>query len=66
MIPRSLLLKNCWSYNSLKRPSAAEIVELLSNNPRLVSPSIDVPLASVQIERWVSLSYLPSLVHSSN
>ena len=34
-----------------KRPTAGEIVELLYSNPRLVSPCIDVPLASVQIER---------------
>ena len=48
---RSTLLQSCWSYSSSRRPTAAEIVELLFNCPRLVSPSIDVPLASVQIER---------------
>ena len=35
--------------------TAAEIAELLYNNPRLVSPCIDVPLASVQVVlmmRW--------------
>ena len=41
----------CWSHTPTKRPTAGEIVELLQSNPRLVSPSIDVPLASVQIER---------------
>ena len=51
MLYRRILLKNCWSFNPVKRPNASEIVELLANNPRLVSPSIDVPLASVQIER---------------
>jgi len=45
------LLQNCWNYTSGRRPTAAEIVELLYENPRLVSPCIDVPLASVQIER---------------
>jgi hypothetical protein len=42
-----------------KRPSAGEIVELLLKNPRVVSPCIDVPLASVQIERTDSLEMLP-------
>ena len=48
---RSQLLQSCWSYSPSRRPTAGEIVELLFNCPRLVSPSIDVPLASVQIER---------------
>ena len=42
-----------------RRPSAAEIVEVLGNNPRLVSPCIDVPLASVQVERTDSLEMIP-------
>ena len=45
------MLKSCWSHTPSKRPTAGEIVELLNSNPRLVSPCIDVPLASVQIER---------------
>ena len=48
---RHELLRACWSHTSSKRPTAGEIVELLNSNPRLVSPCIDVPLASVQIER---------------
>ena len=44
-------MRACWSHTSSKRPTAGEIVELLNSNPRLVSPCIDVPLASVQIER---------------
>ena len=43
------LLRSCWSQSPTKRPSAAEVAELLYNNPRLVSPCIDVPLASVQV-----------------
>jgi len=54
------LLKSCWSRTPTKRPAAGEIVELLYNNPRLVSPCIDVPLASVQIERTDSLELIPS------
>jgi len=53
------LLKSCWSRTATKRPTAAEIVELLYNNPRLVSPCIDVPLASVQMERTDSLELIP-------
>merc|ERR1719445_2907836 len=45
------LLQSCWSFTPSRRPSAAEIVELLLDNPRLVHPSIDVPLACVQNER---------------
>ncbi|XP_023326697.1 uncharacterized protein LOC111700109 isoform X2 [Eurytemora carolleeae] len=54
------LLKLCWRIEPTKRPTAAEIVELLGNTPRLVSPCIDVPLASVAIERTDSLELLPS------
>jgi hypothetical protein len=57
---RGSLLKSCWSRTATKRPTAAEIVELLYNNPRLVSPCIDVPLASVQMERTDSLELIPS------
>ena len=56
---RGSLLKTIWSPTPTKRPSASEIVELLTNNPRLISPCIDVPLASVQIERTDSLELLP-------
>ena len=44
-----------------KRPSASEIVELLSNTPRLIAPCVDVPLASVQVERTDSLEMIPSV-----
>ena len=55
------LLKTCWNMTATKRPTASEIVELLSNNPRLISPCIDVPLASVQVERTDSLELIPSV-----
>jgi len=32
---------------------------MMGGNPRLVSPSIDVPLASVQVERTDSLEMIP-------
>lgn len=53
------LLSNCWDQIPTKRPSASEISELLGGSPRLVSPSIDVPLASVQVERTDSLEMMP-------
>ena len=53
------MLRTCWSHTPTKRPMAGEIVELFYNNPRLVSPSIDVPLASIQEERSDSLELFP-------
>lgn len=32
------------------RTRASEIVEFLANNPRLISPCLEIPLASVQLE----------------
>lgn len=47
---REGLLKSCWALEPQKRPQASEIVEFLANNPRIVSPCLDIPLASVQLE----------------
>jgi len=38
---REQLLKSCWVLDAPKRPHAAEIVEFLANNPRIVSPCLD-------------------------
>ncbi|XP_055386456.1 atrial natriuretic peptide receptor 2-like isoform X2 [Condylostylus longicornis] len=43
------LMKACWSLDYKKRPSASEIVEYISSNPRLLTPCLDVPLSSVQM-----------------
>ena len=56
------MLQSCWDITPTKRPSASEIAEVLGNNPRLVSPCIDVPLASVQIERTDSLEMIPTKI----
>ena len=45
---RSDLLKRCWSKEPSKRPTAGDILTSLTSNPRLICPSIDVPMASVQ------------------
>ncbi|XP_072396651.1 uncharacterized protein [Diabrotica undecimpunctata] len=43
------LMKSCWKRESKERPTACQIVEFLANNPRLLSPCLDVPISSVQI-----------------
>lgn len=55
------MLKSCWQMTATKRPTASEVVELLSNTPRLICPCIDIPLASVQVERTDSLELIPSV-----
>ena len=57
----TFFFQSCWNMTATKRPTASEIVELLSNSPRLISPCIDVPLASVQVERTDSLELIPSV-----
>jgi serine/threonine protein kinase len=43
------LMKACWNLQHKKRPSAHEVLEYISNYPRLLTPCLDVPLASVQL-----------------
>nr|CAD7396592.1 unnamed protein product [Timema poppensis] len=44
------LIQSCWNNDHKKRPQASEIVEFLANNPRLLTPCLDIPLSSVQME----------------
>ncbi|XP_017753016.1 PREDICTED: uncharacterized protein LOC108545751 [Eufriesea mexicana] len=44
------LMYSCWRKEHTKRPTAPEIVDFLATNPRILSPCLDVPLSSVQIE----------------
>ncbi|XP_012262718.2 uncharacterized protein LOC105689915 isoform X2 [Athalia rosae] len=44
------LIRSCWKIDHKLRPKAPEIVDILATNPRLISPCLDVPLASVQLE----------------
>ncbi|KAK2582228.1 hypothetical protein KPH14_004575 [Odynerus spinipes] len=48
--PLENLMYSCWCVNQHDRPTAPEIVEFLATNPRILSPCLDVPLASVQLE----------------
>ena len=59
--PRGNLLKSIWNKEPTNRPTASEISEVLANNPRIVMPCIDIPLASVQVERTDSLELIPSV-----
>ncbi|EZA52311.1 Insulin receptor [Ooceraea biroi] len=44
------LMYSCWNVDHTTRPTAPEIVDYLAMNPRIVSPCLDVPLSSVQLE----------------
>nr|XP_045607313.1 atrial natriuretic peptide receptor 2-like isoform X2 [Procambarus clarkii] len=50
-----VLLKTCWHRNPLRRPQVLQIIEHLINYPRLISPCLDGPQSSVQIEDTLSL-----------
>ncbi|XP_042206983.1 receptor-type guanylate cyclase gcy-1-like isoform X2 [Homarus americanus] len=60
-IPRGIkpqldvLLKTCWHRVPSRRPQVLQIIEHLIAYPRLISPSLDGPQSSVQIEDTVSL-----------
>ncbi|XP_070151049.1 uncharacterized protein [Polyergus mexicanus] len=49
------LMYSCWNVDHTKRPSAPEIVDFLATNPRIISPCLDVPLSSVQLEHTAQL-----------
>lgn len=57
------LMKACWNPHYKKRPTASEISHFISNYPRLVTPCLDVPLASVQMPESDSdqMDLLPGL-----
>lgn len=61
------LMKACWNVSYIKRPTASEVCEFISTYPKLVTPSLDVPLASVQIAETESdqLELLPGLRKTS-
>ncbi|PNF24229.1 hypothetical protein B7P43_G15826 [Cryptotermes secundus] len=46
------LIRSCWNFDHKRRPQVSEIVEFVANNPRLISPCLDVPLASVQMDDY--------------
>ncbi|KAH8018674.1 hypothetical protein HPB51_010395 [Rhipicephalus microplus] len=49
------LLLRCWARSPSLRPTACEIVEILANDTKLISPCLDLPPASVQVEGTDSL-----------
>ncbi|KAK8775171.1 hypothetical protein V5799_031484 [Amblyomma americanum] len=49
------LLLRCWARIPSQRPTACEIVEILANDSKLISPCLDLPPASVQVEGTDSL-----------
>uniref|UniRef100_A0A1B6EJJ0 Gamma-aminobutyric acid type B receptor subunit 2 n=1 Tax=Cuerna arida TaxID=1464854 RepID=A0A1B6EJJ0_9HEMI len=52
------LMRSCWNVDYKKRPKASEIVEFIANNPRLLQPCLEGPLASVQIDDSGSVDLL--------
>ncbi|KAH9362318.1 hypothetical protein HPB48_002296 [Haemaphysalis longicornis] len=49
------LLLRCWARSPSQRPTACEIVEILANDSKLISPCLDLPPASIQVEGTDSL-----------
>ncbi|KAJ8916169.1 hypothetical protein NQ315_016308 [Exocentrus adspersus] len=50
MKKKAVLIKSCWVKEPKDRHKASEIVAFLANNPKVVEPCLDAPLASVQLE----------------
>lgn len=61
------LMNACWNLSYKKRPSACEVADFISNYPKLVTPSLDVPLASVEMPETESdqLELIPGLRRAS-
>lgn len=57
------LMKSCWRPQPIQRPSAKLITEFISNYPRLMSPVLDLPCASIEMNETNSkdLELLPNL-----
>lgn len=62
------LMKACWNLSNLKRPTASEVADFIISYPKLVTPLLDVPLASVQIpeNECDQLELLPGLRKNNN
>ncbi|XP_050730099.1 uncharacterized protein LOC127005358 isoform X3 [Eriocheir sinensis] len=53
-----VLLRMCWQRTPSRRPPIQHIIEHLTNHPRLISPCLDGPQSSVQIEDTRSLEMM--------
>ena len=54
------LLLSCWNKIPEHRPSASEIAEMFSLSPRLISPYLDVPMASVNLDLEMKKNEAPA------
>lgn len=57
------LMKACWNQDHKKRPTAKDIYDFILDFPKVVTPTLDLPLASVQMAETDSdqLELLPGL-----
>lgn len=44
-------MRCCWNVDHSKRPTAPEIVNIIAENPRMLSPCLDVPIASIHLDK---------------
>ena len=47
---KKIRLQNCWQKDPAHRPEISEVVQLLEDNSCMITPSLDPPAASVQME----------------
>lgn len=61
-----MLLRLCWHRAPSRRPPIHQIIEQLTNHPRLISPCLDSPQSSVQCEDTRSLEIIPDKTRKSS
>lgn len=58
--PLERLMRNCWAPDYKRRPTALQILDFVNNNPRLVSPCVDIPHFSIQFSDSESDDFMQS------